>query len=112
MPFTGFGALAIWVFFLPNQTLRFDSTDRQATLIRTYPFGVIRRNTWPLDDIAPAQVGWERDSERIDGGYWTLNVDLPGGRPFQHIPEVVGAPSDVKAEAERLRDAIADLLRA
>lgn len=111
LPFAGFGALAIWVFVRPDMRLRLDGGARQAVLTRTYPFGFVRQTAFDLAGLSEPEVVWQEDSDRIDGGFWELKLDLPGQRPFRHRPAVRSLTVQ-RTEAEQLRAAITRLLDA
>lgn len=109
VPFTAFGALAIWVFLRPDMRLCFDGTARQAVLVRRYPFGIVRRQVFDLEGLTAPEVVWQRNSDRTEGGGWELRLDLPGQRAFCHLPGK-GSAAQQRVEAEHLRDAIVRLL--
>ncbi len=103
--FTGFGALSVWSFFIPEEHLVFDGTTKTLTTTRRYPFGRVWTDSFALADLDSPEVHWQSDADRSDGGFWCLRLNFPGGRRFDHEPRAHSL-SGQKQAVETLRDNI------
>jgi len=109
--FTGLGAMAMWVFFIPAKVVIFNTSQKTAELTQRYPFGIKLYRVYKFCDIQAPEVSWHRDAEYMDGGFWELILTLPDGRSIPCVPNALNL-SEQKEQAEQWRDSIIELLNA
>lgn len=93
------GVLFIRIFIDPVKTLTIDAATQEARLTLLYPFGIRRKEVFPLAEMDPPEVTWQRDSDNSENGYWQLAVTLPNGRVVKRTPDNVKAV-DQKQQAD------------
>jgi hypothetical protein len=72
------GGACLWIFFLPDKTLRFDTVNRRATLVHAPPpLGIRKTVSFDFAAIRPPEVVWIPDSDTRNGGCWKLELTLP-----------------------------------
>lgn len=104
------GGACLWMVFLPDKMLSFDSASRRATLVYTYPLGLRKTFCFDFAAIPPPEVVWVVDHDDRSGGFWKLELTLPNGAVLDQKKQQMDSQQE-KAFAQAWCDDIMALIR-